>query len=815
MERFSPIWRKEAPSEGVSETIIEKVSTFLSGYESLTLELREKSIRELLIELGEPAESIPQAVLQKRVSKPAGTQQMGARTNRSRRNQADAPQDPREQTVATLSQATQARHTQKSTNRSKRVNGTLDSSVQIIPGIGPQNAKALEKQGVYAIRDFLYYYPRRYDDYSKFKPINKLIPGETVSIVSVVYSVETFTRGRYQITEAWIGDGTGKMRISWFNQPWIANQLKVEQTFVFSGKVDTYLGKPLMSAPDFEQADQENLNTGRIVPVYPVNANLRQNYLRRMMFNTVRYWAETLEEFIPEDVLESADLLPLSNAIEQVHFPDSDSMLALAQRRLAFNEIFLMQLNVLSQKRTWKAVSANKFRLDDEQMNHWTDQLPYQLTGAQWKTLNEIRGDIDSGQPMNRLIQGDVGSGKTVVALLAAMIVSHAGGQSALMAPTSILAEQHYRTFTRLLEQTQGQDWSPSFSADRVALLVGSTPEAEKRIIREKLASGETLIVIGTHALLEDPVQFRNLELVVIDEQHRFGVEQRAILRAKGTSPHLAVMTATPIPRSLALTIYGDLDLSVIDEMPVGRLPIKTYVMDSLARERVYRLISNEIACGHQAFIIYPLVESGEDESKEGSAAVESWETLQKAVFPDNRVALLHGRMKGEEKDNILEAFRRKEYDILVSTSVIEVGVDIPNATVMLIEGADRFGLAQLHQFRGRVGRGADQAYCILVPEKDSTFENERLTAMTQTNDGFKLAEIDLNQRGPGDFLGERQSGFMDLKMASLTDARLIELARIEAEKIFAEDPELNQEAHAALKKRLTENQTKTLGEAS
>ena len=572
-----------------------------------------------------------------------------------------------------------------------------------------------------------------------------------------------------------------------------------------------------MNAPEFESADQENLNTNRIVPVYSVNANLKQNYLRRMVFNTVSHWAGQISEFVPNSTLESADLLPLSKAITQIHFPDSEEMLSAAKRRLAFDEVFLAQLMGLAQKRDWKSASAKYFRLSDEQMSHWVAGFPYQLTNAQWKVLNEIRGDIDSGKPMNRLIQGDVGSGKTIVACLASMIVANAGGQTVLMAPTSILAEQHYRTFLKVIEYAQTEESALTFGAEQIALLVGATPDAEKRQICDRLANGEIRMVIGTHALLEDPVQFQDLELVVIDEQHRFGVEQRAILRSKGTSPHLAVMTATPIPRSLALTVYGDLDLSVIDEMPEGRLPIKTYVIEPLGRERVYRHVLKEIQKGFQAFIIYPLVESGEDAQKEGQAAVEASEFLDQKVFPDQRVALLHGRMKGEEKDAVLEAFKNKEYDILVSTSVIEVGVDVPNATVMIIEGANHFGLAQLHQFRGRVGRGTEQSYCFLISEKDNAIENERLQAMTQTNDGFKLAEIDLEQRGPGDFLGTRQSGHaLNFKLASMSDARLIESARNEAEKIFSADPDLNLVEHQNLKERLESNfASETQGEQS
>ncbi len=675
----------------------------------------------------------------------------------------------------------------------------IESSVSIIPGIGIQNAKALAKQEVYTVHDFLYYFPRRYDDYSTFKPINKLIPGETVTVIGVVHSITNITRGKYEITECVVGDGTRNLTASWFNQPWLIHQIHENQSIVLSGKVTEFIGKPVMNSPEWEPGDQDNTCTNRIVPIYRVNSNLKQNFLRRMLFNTVRHWANAIPEYLPDSILESVDLLPLPAAISQIHFPDSMAMLAEARRRIGFDEIFLLQLGVLSQKRNWVKNTAVKFECSDERVNQWINNLPFQLTDAQKKAFADIRKDLSSGYPMNRLIQGDVGSGKTVIASLASLIVTDNDGQAVLMAPTSILAEQHYRTFLGFLSDIGIEN--VKIQPNQVELLTGATPDAKKNEILERLASGEIKILIGTHALIEDPVQFKNLELVIIDEQHRFGVNQRAILRSKGTNPHLMVMTATPIPRSLALTIYGDLDLTVIDELPKGRIPVETYIMDNLSRERVYQLIENQIAQGHQAFIIYPLVSEDDKEDNEGKAAVESFEKLKNEIFPDYRLALLYGQMKGTDKNAILEAFKNHEYDILVSTSVIEVGVDIPNATVMLIEGADHFGLAQLHQFRGRVGRGTDKSYCILIPENDhSEEENKRLVAMTQTNDGFKLAEQDLILRGPGDFLGTRQSGLMNLKIASLTNIPLIEAARKEAEKLFEKDPDLSLPEDAPLR---------------
>jgi ATP-dependent DNA helicase RecG len=403
---------------------------------------------------------------------------------------------------------------------------------------------------------------------------------------------------------------------------------------------------------------------------------------------------------------------------------------------------------------------------------------------------------------MDRLIQGDVGSGKTVVAALAIAGITRLGAQSAVMAPTGILAEQHYRSFTSLLA-TPDENGEANLRPEEIRLLVGDTPEPEKQEIREGLESGSIKVVIGTHALIESPIQFQRLQLAVIDEQHRFGVSQRSALRSKGNNPHLLVMTATPIPRSLALTVYGDLDLSVMDEMPPGRQPVGTYVLPPVERERAYNLIRAQVAEGHQAFIIYPMVEQGDTD--ETLTAVEEHKRLQSNIFPKMRVGLVHGRMKPEEKDQVMSAFRAREYDVLVSTTVVEVGVDIPNATVMLIEGANRFGLAQLHQLRGRVGRGSDQSYCLLIPDMVDALENERLSAMSETNDGFILAERDLQQRGPGEFLGTRQAGFSELKMANLTDVRLIEKARQQAQALFQEDPDFSSEEYQPLVKRLAE----------
>jgi len=688
----------------------------------------------------------------------------------------------------------------------------MDAPLTVLQGIGPENAKKLKSLGLSNLGDLLYYFPRRYDDYSKLKPINRIQIGEDLTIIGSVYSVglRPIRNGKQKLVEAIITDGTGFLRLSWFNQEWIATRLHKDLQIVVSGHVDLYLGKPVINNPDWELLEQEHLNTNRIVPVYPLTAGITQKFVRRLMHQSIPFWAPRIPEHIPQDILQATRLPSLSFALSQIHFPDTQDNLQAAQNRLAFDEVFLLQLGVLRQKRTWKSSVAATYDLPDEVLDRFKSSLPYQLTGAQCKAIEDIRTDLMSGKPMDRLLQGDVGSGKTVVAAIAALAVTQNNAQAAFMAPTSILAEQHFRTLLRLLAETSGTQF---LKAEQIALLLGDTPEAEKRAIRSGLEDGSIKLVVGTHALIEDPIIFANLQLIVIDEQHRFGVAQRSALRAKGNSPHLLVMTATPIPRSLALTIYGDLDLTVMDEMPGGRLPIETYVLHPLERERAYSLILSQIALGHQAFIIYPLVEN-EDED-ENKAAVQEQARLQSDIFPNQSIGLLHGRMKQEEKDAVMRQFRAGEFQILVSTSVVEVGVDIPNATVMLVESANRFGLSQLHQFRGRVGRGEAQSYCLLIPDEDDAVENQRLTVMTSTNDGFVLAEKDLEQRGPGEFLGTRQSGFSTFQLATLTDLHMIELARQQAESLFERDPDLQMPENRQLKVMLDKRWSEASADAS
>ncbi len=682
----------------------------------------------------------------------------------------------------------------------------LNAPTTVLPGVGPRHAETIANLGLHNLGDMLYFFPRRYLDYSQLRPINRLFYGEEVTVLGMVDSVAArpARSGKMHLTEAVVSDGSGSLRVTWFNQPWLARRLHQGMYLSLSGKIDQYLGRLAMNNPEFEQLDQEHLHTNRIVPVYPLTANITQHWLRGIMYQVVTYWAGRVSDPLPESVRRGASLLDLPNAILQGHFPDSMDMLRLARHRLAFDEIFLLQIGVLRQKRQWQANTARVFSSEPGWLDGQAARLPFLLTSAQTRAIHDILADLSAGRPMNRLLQGDVGSGKTIVAALSMALIASQGAQSALMAPTSILAEQHYKNLRQVLcaGEEQGEPAAP-LQPEQIRLMVGATSEAEKAEIRAGLEDGSIKIVIGTHALIEDPVNFRDLELVIIDEQHRFGVQQRAVLRSKGRNPHLLVMTATPIPRSLALTVYGDLELSVLDEMPPGRQPIETQVYFPRERERAYTLIRGQVEQDHQAFIIYPLVE--ESEKSEGQAAVDEHARLQSKVFPKLKLGLLHGRLKPEEKEAVMTDFRDGKIHILVSTSVVEVGVDVPNATVMMIESANRFGLAQLHQFRGRVGRGSAPSFCVLVPDEPDAGENARLQAMVETNDGFILAERDLEQRGPGDFLGTRQSGYhSELRFASLTDVRLIEKARYFAQQIFSVDPELEKPEHQALAAAVT-----------
>ena len=677
----------------------------------------------------------------------------------------------------------------------------LYGEIQSIRGIGDRNSKYFIKLGINSIYDLLRYYPRRYQDFSHLKTINRLEYGDELSVIGTIMHdlyTRSSKRGNLKITEAVLGDSTGTIKLTWFNQPYLSTQLGKGTSIVVSGKVDMYLGRLVMNSPDWESLNSQQLHTNRIVPMYPLTAGLSQRVLRKIIHQNLPFWTKRVKEYLPGEVFENEHLPDITTALNQIHFPDTTETLDITRKRFAFEELFFLQLGVMLQKSTWTNRPADKYPLTDDVLQASKAKLPYDLTNDQQTAINDIMQDLQSGKPMNRLLQGDVGSGKTIVAKFAVQAVIQQNAQAAVMAPTSILAEQHFRTLSEQLVK------DGAIEPNEIAFLIGSTPARQRKGILDNLANGSLKLIVGTHALLEDPVEFNNLQLAVIDEQHRFGVEQRAILQEKGHNPHLLVMTATPIPRSLALTVYGDLDVTTITEMPPGRQPVETRLIPPGLRKDAYKLIHDEVSKGFQAFIVYPLVETDdEDEDEDYRAAVNEYERIQEKVFPDLKIGLMHGKLKPSEKNEVMMAFRNGDYDILVSTTVIEVGVDIPQATVVLIEGANRFGLAQLHQIRGRVGRNSEQSFCLLIPEKVSALENERLTAMTNTNDGFKLAEIDLNQRGPGEFLGTRQSGYLGLRFSSITDTHLIEKCRKYAQTIYKNDATLSLPENQLLKEQL------------
>ncbi|TAK11479.1 MAG: ATP-dependent DNA helicase RecG [Anaerolineae bacterium] len=831
---MAPAWEGEARADELPEALVQVILTRLRDYDRLSPNARSDALKGLWNrirkELGDggespPGENLPAAPQAEVKNEPPSAQPQprpqsapqaapSAEPERGTPKAESTPQpaESKPQAQPKLEPRREERPpAPKPTRRYKKVRGArprpegpsaaFDAPTTVLDGVGPKNAEKLDRLGIHSLGDMLTHYPRRYDDYTQLKPINRLKFGEEVTVMGTVQSsaVRPFKGRGGKLLEVIIADGSGALRLTWFNQPWLGQQMKEGTALVVSGKVEQYLGRLQIVNPEWEPLDDEQLHTNRIVPVYPLTSEMTQRWLRTQMNKVVTYWAPRVEETLPQAVLDDADLPPLSEALLQVHFPDSLESLDDARHRLAFDEIFYLQVGALRQKKDWEARPARAYTVEDAWLDGQIARLPYALTGAQTRAIAEVRADLGRGRPMNRLLQGDVGSGKTVVAALAAAMVLTGGAQAAVLAPTSILAEQHLRSFQGLLAAEGGP-----LAESEIRLLIGATSEGEKAEIRAGLQEGRIRLVVGTHALLEEPVQFKDLQFAVIDEQHRFGVEQRAALRGKGDNPHLLVMTATPIPRSLALTVFGDLDLSVMDEMPPGREPVGTHVLVPRERERAYTLIKRELAAGHQAFVIYPLVE--ESEKSDGLAAVEEHKRLQEEVFSQYKVGLLHGRLRPDEKEDVMLRFRAGEFHVLASTTVIEVGVDVPNATVMLIEGAERFGLAQLHQLRGRVGRGGGQSWCILIPQEDDAAENERLKAMAETNDGFVLAERDLDQRGPGDFLGTRQAGYGDhLRLASLTDVKLIEKARKHAHALLDHDPELAKPEHSRLAAMLAE----------
>jgi ATP-dependent DNA helicase RecG len=774
LEKFLATWLREARAAAGSESqrnTIDQVAGHLQGYEQKPIAGRIVSVEKSI------------KVLQ------------SAREGRSEQEREQGTQAP-----------------QQKGKRPQPPALDFGAPVSTLRGVGSAQARRLGRLGVRTVEDLLYLFPRRYDDFSQLKTINQLRYGEEVTVIGVVREARNQqTRRGIQLTRAVISDRTGTIEAVWFNQPYLLRQLQSGRRIVLSGQVDQYLGRLTFQSPQWEPWKGKFLHTGRLVPVYPLTEGLSARRVRRLVKAVVDDLAPHLPDPLPDTLLQNYQLMGLPKALQQIHFPDDEESLSRARYRLSFGELLLIQVGVLKQRHAWQQQTGRPLSVNEGLLDAFVQTLPFELTAAQRRVLREISDDLQQPRPMSRLLQGDVGSGKTVVALAAMLVAVVNGMQAVMMAPTEILAEQHYRTVVELLQgvmdrTTAGETISEHLarvSETRVGLLTGSLSQADKEEQHRRIAEGEVDIIVGTHALIQEGVAFKHLGLAIVDEQHRFGVTQRAALRQKGYNPHMLVMSATPIPRSLALTIYGDLDLSTIDELPPHRQEIITKWLAPLERERAYVFLRGQIEVGRQAFIICPLIE--ESEKIEAKAAVTEYKRLQQTVFPDLRLALLHGRMSSDDKEEVMKHFRQGEYDILVSTPVVEVGIDVPNATVMLVEGADRFGLAQLHQFRGRVGRGEHQSYCLLLAESASFEAEQRLKIIESTWDGFQLAEEDLKLRGPGEFFGTRQSGLPDLRVAKLGDTRILEQARRAATELFQKDPALEHPEHELLAQRVRE----------
>jgi ATP-dependent DNA helicase RecG len=673
---------------------------------------------------------------------------------------------------------------------------TLETEVQYVKGVGTKLAQVLSKLNLYTLGDLLFHLPRRYEDRRQFRKIAHARIGEAVTVSGKLVTVDNVKVRNLTLTKAYLDDGSGVLELVWYNQPYMKdtlNKLRNSQIVAYGIIKESPYGLQ-METPEWEDlpdgADPDSLlSVNRIVPIYPLTEGIRQKRMRQIIWNAVQY-AHLAPEILPRSVRERLGLMPIQQAIAQIHFPDSEQAIDPARQRLVFEEFFLMQLGVGMQRQRTRQERGIAMRIDADRLNEMLHRLvPFELTNAQKRVIREIWNDMAQPHPMNRLLQGDVGSGKTIVAAAAILAAVENQYQAAMMAPTEILAEQHYINLHRLFQPL----------GISVELLVGRLSNKQRQQARERIATGRGMVAVGTHALIQEGVEFARLGLAIIDEQHRFGVLQRAALRDKGVMPHVLVMTATPIPRTLTLTLYGELDVSIIDELPPGRKPVRTHWKTPEERLKVYAGVRKLVEQGRQAYVICPLID--ESDKLQVRAAEQMAEHLQKDVFPDLRVGLLHGRMKPAEKEAVMDAFRAGELDILVSTTVIEVGVDVPNAAAIVIEDADRFGLAQLHQLRGRVGRSEHQSYCVLIANPKSDDGQRRMEIMTRTNNGFLIAEEDLRIRGPGEIYGTRQSGMPSFRVADLVkDMRLLEVARQEAFHLLEQDPDLSRPEHAALR---------------
>ena len=652
---------------------------------------------------------------------------------------------------------------------------TLSNSAQYVKGVGPARFKVLNRLGIYTVEDLLYYFPRRYEDRSRFIPINQLETGSYATVKGEVLtlSLRRSKRG-LSIFQTTVGDDSGVITAVWFNQPFMKRYFRIGQELILYGRVERYR-QLQMNSPEYEfiSAEDNSLHMGRIVPVYPLTAGINQRYLRTIINRAFQSYCSYIPDTLPYNLRKRLGLVSLTLALRNIHLPQDFSAQGLAYKRLVFDEFFLFQaLLALKKSRQTKQKKGIAHKTEGKLVEAFQKSLPFKLTPSQNKVIKEIESDMRSPSPMNRLLQGDVGSGKTVVAADALVLSVQSGYQAAIMVPTEILAEQHYFMLSKLLLPLN----------INVGLLISSMNRQAKQQTLQDLQSGMLDAVIGTHALIEENIQFKKLGLVVVDEQHKFGVVQRSHLCKKGRTPDYLVMTATPIPRTLAMTVYGDLDISTIRELPKGRVPVSTIWVKEPGLKDVYKFVREEIGRGRQAYIVYPLVKK--NAVSELKAATEMYKRFKEEEFRSFRLGLIHGQMPAEEKEKIMGGFKKHKIDILVSTSVVEVGVDIPNAVIMMIEGAENFGLAQLHQFRGRVGRGDHQSYCFLFSETENLDSIKRLEYFEKLEDGFKLAEKDLETRGPGEVYGTKQSGGVKLKLARLSDKGLIKKARQSAQEI-------------------------------
>ncbi|MCY4022594.1 MAG: ATP-dependent DNA helicase RecG [Anaerolineaceae bacterium] len=809
---FSKVWEPDALRQARNNQqrkLVEELRALMQGYSGLSnVEARAERVQFMLDRIHARVQPETGQDAATRPGDRASSRNRRDRKNRKPRRQGRNQNSGREQgrrsrrsvrasrpdiaARATLEQPPRRQRAPQDPAKALAQMRHLEQPLTVLQGIGDRRAEVFARLGIHTLADLLYFMPRRHDDYRQERYLGRLEPDMRVTVVGGVRrcAIRHVAGGRrdFHVT---LEDESGHLDALFFGQHWLNGQIKVGDLIVLSGRTSLRGTRLQIINPEWEPLDPANLQTVGLVPVYPLTDGLTQRGMRRLMRDVVPGKTRDLPDPVPEATLERAGLADLAWALQQAHFPEGPDHLRHARDRLLFDELLALQLAVLENRREWQSRPAEALAMPDEDFAVLQAGLfPFELTEAQQQAVTEIRQDMAAEVPMNRLLQGDVGSGKTAVAILAMLLAARAGRQAALIVPLSVLAGQHFRnlseTFARLPEDNR-----PS-----LALLTGATRGEQRKAILADLASGALDIVVGTHALLQEGIDFSDVGLVIIDEQHRFGVGQRRLLRGKGRNPHLLLMTATPIPRSLALTLYADLDLSVIDELPPGRGTVQTTVIEPVARERAFSFVATELARGRQAFIVHPLVE--ESENTDVRAAVSAWEELVQ-VFHRFRLALLHGRMSVPEKDEVLRAFSRGDTDVLVTTSVAEVGVDVPNASVMVIEGANRFGLAQLHQFRGRVGRGEHASHCLLIPDSREPAARERLEALEQYSDGFSLAELDWQMRGSGDLAGMRQSGGSLLQMAEFLTPQLVALARREARTIALEDPGLALPEHELL----------------